>query len=319
MFDQDPQRVCILQGPVAVKHSTVKDEPIGELLGNVTAKLVEKLVERSYGGDASKIPTIDYLAPAVEDADIPDEVEFKESSTSIAYKVGNAVPDTSEWLEAISGSEHNWLKALLTSKTICQGQAYVDNPLRRALAPRRGQRVVVDIDGGSPTSVKVYGAGRSYGPHKSDFKAVEITYATSSSLIEVTFFEDRRDVSVPLFFEFKYVPSMGSMPIHEVSKGRNGRIKDFYWRLWFGDDQSRPELDVHETFIGPEVVLSANDVETFCNVVGNQNEAFKTARTETIKAPMDFAIVTGWQVSSLAYYRAMRVTLWSGHHEIYIP
>ena len=298
MFDQDPQRVCILQGPVAAKHSTVKDEPIGELLGNVTAKLVEKLVERSYGGDASRIPTVDYLAPAAEDVDIPDEVECEESSTSIAYEVGDVLPETSEWFEAISGSELNWFKALLTSKTICQGQSYVDNPLRRALAPRRGQRVVVNIDEGSPTSVTVYGAARSYGSHKSDFKAVEITYTASSGLINVTFFEDRRDISVPLSFQFKYVQSMGSMPIHEISEGRNGRIKDFYWRLWFGDDQSRPELNIRETFIGPEVVISAGDVETFCNVVGNQNEAFKTARTKAVKAPMDFAIVTGWQVSS---------------------
>jgi fatty acid synthase subunit alpha len=268
-------------------------------LGNVTARLVEKLLERSYGGDASNVPTVDYLAPAAEDVDIPDEVECKESSTSITYKVGDVVPETSEWLEAISGSELNWLKALLTSKTICQGRAYVDNPLCRALAPRHGQRVVVDTEGGSPTSVTVYGAGRSYGSHKSGFKAVEITYTASSSLIDVTFFEDRQGVSVPLFFQSKYIPSMGFMPIHEVSEGRNGRIKDFYWRLWFGDDQSRPELDIRETFIGPEVIISADDVETFCNVVGNQNEAFKTARTETVKAPMDFAIVTGWQVSLL--------------------
>lgn len=299
VFDQDPQRVCILQGPVAVKHSTIKDEPIGGLLGDVTAKLVEKLLERSYGGDISRVPTIDYLAPAAEDVDIPDEVECEESSTSITYSVGDVVPETSEWLEAISGSRSSWLRALLASKTICQGRAYIDNPLRRALAPRRGQRVVVNVKGDIPTAVTVYGAGRSYGAHNSAFKAVEITYKVSSSLIDVTFAEDRRGVAVPLSFQFKYVPSMGSMPIHEVSEGRNGRIKDFYWRLWFGGDQARPELDIHETYIGPEVIISANDVEMFCNVVGNQNEAFKTARTENVKAPMDFAIVTGWQVCLL--------------------
>lgn len=299
VFDQDPQRVCILQGPVAVKHSTIKDEPIGGLLGDVTAKLVEKLLERSYGGDISRVPTIDYLAPAAEDVDIPDEVECEESSTSITYSVGDVVPETSEWLEAISGSRSSWLRALLASKTICQGRAYIDNPLRRALAPRRGQRVVVNVKGDIPTAVTVYGAGRSYGAHNSGFKAVEITYKVSSSLIDVTFAEDRRGVAVPLSFQFKYVPSMGSMPIHEVSEGRNGRIKDFYWRLWFGGDQARPELDIHETYIGPEVIISANDVEMFCNVVGNQNEAFKTARTENVKAPMDFAIVTGWQVCLL--------------------
>ncbi|KAG9315241.1 hypothetical protein JVU11DRAFT_4375 [Chiua virens] len=295
VFDQDPQRVCILQGPVAVKHSTAKDVPIAELFGNVTAKLVEKLLERSYGGDVSEIPTVDYLAPEVDEVDIPDEVECEESSSSVTYDVGDVVPETSEWLEAISGSELNWLKALLTSKTICQGRSYVDNPLRRALVPRRGQRVMVNLEGGSPTSVTVCGAARSYDAQKSDFKALEINYAASSGLIDVTFFEDRREVSVPLYLQFKYVSSMGSMPIHEVSEGRNGRIKDFYWKLWFGGEHTRPEIDIRETFIGPEVVVSANDIETFCNVVGNQNEAFKTARTEVVKAPMDFAIVTGWQ------------------------
>ena len=38
------------------------------------------------------------------------------------------------------------------------------------------------------------------------------------------------------------------------------------------------------------------DVERFCAVVGNQGEAFKTARSGKVQAPMDFAIVTGWKV-----------------------
>jgi len=59
VFDQDPERVCILQGPVAAKHSKIKDEPIKDLLGNINSSLVDKLVERVYGDDKSKIPTID--------------------------------------------------------------------------------------------------------------------------------------------------------------------------------------------------------------------------------------------------------------------
>jgi fatty acid synthase subunit alpha len=30
-------------------------------------------------------------------------------------------------------------------------------------------------------------------------------------------------------------------------------------------------------------------------VVGNQQENFKTVRTDDVKAPMDYAIVIGWQ------------------------
>jgi len=43
-------------------------------------------------------------------------------------------------------------------------------------------------------------------------------------------------------------------------------------------------------------MILAEDVEQFCAVVGNQAESFKTARNENVQAPMDFAIVTGWQV-----------------------
>jgi fatty acid synthase subunit alpha len=56
VFDQDPQRVCIFQGPVAVKHSKVKDEPIKDLLGNINSTLVDKLVQHIYNGDVGKIP-----------------------------------------------------------------------------------------------------------------------------------------------------------------------------------------------------------------------------------------------------------------------
>jgi enoyl reductase-like protein len=55
VFDQDPQRVCILQGPVAAKWSVVKDEPVKDLLGNINKTLIKRLLERKYGGDASTI------------------------------------------------------------------------------------------------------------------------------------------------------------------------------------------------------------------------------------------------------------------------
>ncbi|KAH7913599.1 hypothetical protein BJ138DRAFT_606981 [Hygrophoropsis aurantiaca] len=302
VFDQDPQRVCILQGPVAVKYATVKDEPIKDMLDNITTNLVQKLLARSYGGDANKVPAVQYLAPHPEEVETPSDVEHEETPSSVTYTIGQSLPETSEWLQVISGSELGWLKALLTSEIIVQGTAYIDNPLRRALAPRPGQKIVVGVQESAPTSLTVYGSGRSHGTHKPNFKALEITYKAASQSIDVTIFEDRREVSVPLSLQFKYVPSMGSTPIHEVVDDRNHRIKQFYWKLWFGDNESLPEINIRETFIGPEVTISASDVEAFCGVVGNQGEQFKSARTTTVKAPMDFAIVTGWQAIMKAIF-----------------
>src|SRR6266852_2954558 len=109
--------------------------------------------------------------------------------------------------------------------------------------------------------------------------------------------EDRQDVAIPLEFTFTYHPDQGFAPIHEVTEGRNKCIKAFYWRLWFGQDQTLPEaIDHRGELVGPEVTIDAAAIERFCDVVGNQGEKFKTSRNPDIEAPMDFAIVTGWQV-----------------------
>ena len=46
----------------------------------------------------------------------------------------------------------------------------------------------------------------------------------------------------------------------------------------------------------PELTIKSSDVERFCAVVGNQSEAYRGARAIEMRAPMDFAIVAGWQV-----------------------
>ncbi|KAK7690523.1 hypothetical protein QCA50_005621 [Cerrena zonata] len=299
VFDQDPQRVCILQGPVAVKHSKVKDEPIKDLLGNITNLLAQRLLERLYNGDASKVPTVDYLgarpSPLSEATVAALGVERTMTETQITYTIGSSVPETSVWLETLAGPRLDWLRAFLITPAIVRGTAYIDNPLRRLFAPRTSQKVVIDLEDGLPTSISLFGAARSYGAHKSDFKVVEAKLDAAQSIINVTLFEDRKDSSVPLYLQFEYKPSMGSAPIHEVAGDRNNRIKDFYYRLWFGDDESLPELDARGTFTSPEVVIDEDEVEDFCAIVGNQGEAFKSTRNEIVQAPMDFAIVTGWQ------------------------
>ncbi|KAJ7158521.1 fatty acid synthase [Mycena filopes] len=296
VFDQDPQRVCILQGPMAVKHSKVKDEPIKDLLGNINSELVRRLLEFRYGGDESKVPTVDYLsAPPAAIPAVPN-LQRTEANGEVVYEFGTGLlPNKAAWLETLAGPELSWLRALAVSKIIVQGTSYIDNPMRRLLIARRDQKVVVGYEGASPVSVTVYGAARSYGEHKPAFKAVEIKFTAASKLIDVTLYEDRRDVSVPLSLQFEYKPSLGFAPIHEIATGRNTRIKEFYWKLWYGDDAVLPQIDIRETFHGPEVTIEAAAVEQFCAVVGNQGESFKTVRNDQVSAPMDFAIVTGWQ------------------------
>lgn len=285
-----------MQGPVAVKHSIVKDEPIKNLLGKINSSLISSVLERTYGGDASAVPTAEYLAPQPSAAEVPVGVSVSASNKDIVYQFSKSLPTAADWLASLAGSELNWLRALVGSTSIVQGSSYISNPIRRLFAPRPFEKVVVGLSNGQPTSIVAYGGARSYGVHDPDFKAAEVTYHSSTNLIDVTIFEERRQVSVPLTLQFEYKPSMGSAPIHEIVDGRNSRIKAFYWKLWYGDDQSLPDLDVHDVFTGPEVTLDGEDIEKFCSIVGNNDESFKSVRTDKIGAPMDFAIVAGWQV-----------------------
>jgi fatty acid synthase subunit beta len=300
VFDQDPQRVCILQGPVAVKHSNVVDEPVKEMLGSVEDLLAQKLLHRYYAGSESNVPTVDYIgAKPASSVPVLPGVQSSSTESSRSYAIGNVVPDKAEWIEAIAGKDVSWLRAALTCVNVVQGTQYISNPFKRLFTPRPNQRVEIASENGLVTSVRVYGGARSYGPHPTDFLALELTFNPSTRDIKLVIFEERKGSSLPLTFNFKYRPDQGFAPIHEVVEGRNKAIKDFYWKLWFGDNETLPRLDLRTTFTSEQIPVDAETVERFCAVVGNQGETFKAIRNEKVQAPMDFAIVTGWQVRSV--------------------
>lgn len=273
------------------------DEPISELLGNIEADLIKRILERYYGGDESKIPTLDYIGapPFVSTSSVPGVVA-KQNGETTSYSITTTVPPLADWLNLVSGPSLSWLRSLLTTRTIVQGSAYLDNPLQRLFSPRKGQVITVTSKAGMPVSVVIKGSARSFSPHQADFEAVRVSYDASSKKITVIISEERTGSSIPLELVFLYRPDMGYAPIHEVAEGRNTRIKQFYWKLWFGDDESLPPIDLRDTFTGPEVTISEADIHRFCTVVGNDGESFKGIRSDEVHAPMDFAIVTGWQV-----------------------
>jgi fatty acid synthase subunit alpha, fungi type/fatty acid synthase subunit beta, fungi type len=260
------------------------------------------VVAKYYDGDETKIPSVEFIGGLP--SRIPTEVclpgvEVTMHESLTTYKMHSPVPDPHQWLEKLAGPSASWLRAFLTSPIVVQGTAYVDNPNRRVFVPRIGQTVTIQHDNDVPLTLTVHGGARSFGPHNPDFKALELTYDLSLRTISLTIFEERRGSSIPLLFKFHYRPEQGYAPIHEVVDGRNKRIKAFYWKLWFGDETELPDIDLRDNFIGPEVVVESSIVERFCSIVGNQGESFTSVRNTDVKAPMDFAIVTGWQVSIL--------------------
>lgn len=156
MFDQDPQRVAVLQGPVAVRHSIKKDEPIKEMLDNVVSGLTAKILERFYGGDESNIPAIDYLG--VKPPPVPSlpGAHVLRSGNEVKLTPPASLPAAEHWLQVLAGSELNWWHAIVRSEFVVQGTSYIANPLHRVLAPRAGQKIVIRLLDDQPNQFSIY-------------------------------------------------------------------------------------------------------------------------------------------------------------------
>ena len=79
-------------------------------------------------------------------------------------------------------------------------------------------------------------------------------------------------------------------------EGRNDRIKEFYYKIWFGENEQVPfETPVNSKFDGGRATVTSEAINDFVHAVGNTGEAFVDRPGKEVFAPMDFAIVVGWK------------------------
>ena len=300
VIGQDVGRTCILQGPTAVKFSTIVDEPVKDILDNIHNSHVAALLKDYYGGDEASVPTIEYLGGNLVESEIPLDVEGLTVSYDThknTYRLSSSpavtMPPIDSWLSLLAGPNRNWRHALLMSDAVVQGQKFQTNPLRRIFAPVRGLFVEVHYpDDPLKTSIVVKEQPR----HNHYVDVIEVKLVGQNEIL-VNLIKDTtalgKPVALPL--KFTYHPEAGYAPIHEVMEGRNDRIKEFYWRAWFGDDVLDLDAVVTSKFDGGSTTITSEAINDFVNAVGNTGEAFVDGPGKTVYAPMDFAIVIGWK------------------------
>ena len=195
-------------------------------------------------------------------------------------------PAAEHWLQVLAGSELNWWHAFLQSE-LCK--AHLISPiLCWTLVPRAGQKIVIHLLDDQPNHISIYGDARLFGVHQPDVFPVDIRFDVSSHLIDPTLFEERQCTAVPLFLQFSYEPSQPYAPIYEIAEGPTSGSNNFTGN--YGSAMTKNSWSsVRETFTGSEVTIFASEVDAFCAVVGNQQEKFKTVRTDEVKAPSSLA------------------------------
>lgn len=300
VIDQDVGRTCILQGPMAAKYSKVVDEPIKDILDGIHKGHITHLLKDVYQDKAESVPTIEYFGGKLVETEIPIDIEgltVSYDDHKNTYRLSSspavALPAIDSWLALLAGPKRSWRHALFMSDVLVQGQKYQTNPMRRIFAPVRGLFVEIQYPNDpSKTSIVV----REQPRHNHYVDVIEVKLDGSNDIV-VNMIKDttalNKPVSLPL--RFTYHPEAGYAPIHEVMEERNDRIKEFYWRAWFGDEEFDLDASVTGKFDGGRATITAEDINDFVHAVGNTGEAFVDRPGKIMYAPMDFAIVVGWK------------------------
>ncbi|KAI6747603.1 hypothetical protein HG530_015711 [Fusarium avenaceum] len=306
VYDQDVQRVCILQGPVAVKHSTTVDEPIGSILDGIHDLHIAYLTRDRYGDEETAIPVVEglgrirvgYERLAQTPSEVP-VVSYGDGSHedictyTLPESSAATMPSMESWLDLLAGPEGNWRHALFCSEVVLHGKRFRANPLRRVLVPCHGLSVEIHHPNDlAKTRIIVKEQQRDLGrPHKEVMRIM----LTSEGEIAVSLIHHlaASDTPVRLSLRFTYHPETGNIPIHEVMDDRNDRINEFYWRTWFGDKPLELDAQIDTVFDGGKSVILAKDIHDFMRVVSNAGQV--SAEQNPICAPMDFCMVVGWR------------------------
>ena len=290
---QDVGRVCILQGPVAVKYSQVMNEPVKDILDNITNQHIEWLTRDEYGGSQERIPTAEYFSNSFSYLGSNEKANVV-ISKSQDYEVF-AIPGTQsdetigtqkDWFRLLGGGTLSWRQAAFDLEFLVRGKTRRENPIRAVFRPRRGIRVTCTHANNSTNPVmSLQETSRSNPVERARLEFTE------AGLIRMKLMELGRDLKpAELTFIFTYHPAAGYSLIREVMTDRTQRIQQFYYHLWFGEDLPPSREALTDVFDGGEVTLNQEMLQNFQSAIGNH-----IPPQHGSVVPLDLGIVVAWK------------------------
>ncbi|KAJ1821790.1 fatty acid synthase alpha subunit Lsd1 [Coemansia sp. RSA 2675] len=290
VVDQDPQRAVIQQGPVAARYSTIVDEPVKDILDGIYHGHVAALFNRDYGGDAARVPVVEFIGAQPQYASLPASAKEQTAESVRTYQLPDALdqlPDLGVWLNTLAGPSNSWLHALLTVLVIVEGSSYAVNFVPRVLRPRPGHAATVTENGLQPRLLEI--------ADDSGASALTIERHSSSS-IELTVYHPAVSGTISMSYFFVYHPEQPLTPVHFITEGHGIRMHKLYRDAWF-DNADVPTdnsslFDTNFRLRSDGFVITKEHVRAFCKNVGNRSKHFSVGVGGTLFAPMEFICIS---------------------------
>jgi fatty acid synthase subunit beta len=129
VMDEDVQRTCILQGPVAVAYATPQNinEPVKVILDRINDGHLGSILEQTYGGDTKAIPTVEFFGHHAVHKNARQQglnVVLEPNATTFKIPADlRELPSPDEWFDLLAGKKLSWRYALFKSKSVMSGQS----------------------------------------------------------------------------------------------------------------------------------------------------------------------------------------------------
>ncbi|KAL9640019.1 MAG: hypothetical protein Q9164_000554 [Protoblastenia rupestris] len=296
VLDHDAQRVCIIQGPVAARYSTVVNEPAKTILDNISNSHVDML--RQDLPHSVDIPPSNEFKSVTNFARPSDSLVIENTMTRKRYQfptVGE-LPDIERFREILLKDLSGWALACVSEKTIRQGQLSQSNPIRSAIVPTHGHILSIEYKANKQVAALVMSFRGFSCPQPKEVLRVVKNDDDGSIVALLSGHESISSEDATLQFRFIYSSNMTLSKLNEDMQGRNRRIKSFYAKLWIGLKSNNLQVtSIHQRFPGTRVTLTGKMVEEFTRVVTSQGMTRSSKTSTGAFVPMEICIGVAWE------------------------
>ena len=294
VIEQDVQRVCIIQGPVAARHSTSCDEPAKLILDKICQQHAQMLQQ-----NADSHPRADLRPIVKKEATLGAFRSIRVINDQLTRKYelfkGDELPETDLLIDHIIGPSKSWAWACLMDRWIIRGSYRIENPIRAAFRPQAGDVVEVRLTKDSVPQEITLNPGTLNG--KSSLHSVLKIASNDARRVTVT-------VTTPAFlcakrpcveFAFKLQQGPEGCRLHERASDHIERVKSLYAHLWrVSPPDSLQIAGLNSEFSGEDRVLSEQEVQEYMNVIGRTSPPQLQAWNPRGSVPLDYCIVVAW-------------------------
>ncbi|KKK21818.1 hypothetical protein ARAM_004341 [Aspergillus rambellii] len=300
--NQDPQRVCIIHGPLAARHSTVCNEPVGHILDCIRDAHIEMLCQQREDEEEQEEEegTIRHETVQKKELSLPGVRVSQDGPIHRYHLIGPALPSAEALVEHLVG-DCTWAYAALINKYLIYGQNRAKNPIRNAFRPEAGDVIDVRYAAEQPCEITLYTAplrGDSKHPHA----VLELAYhegreVTMTLLMSPILGGQSRRPALELTMQL----IGGPMDSHMLQLSRGDyldRVRRLYTQLWIeGPSHGPSSAGINSEFAGDRVTITADAVKAFLAVIRQTGPARCQAwEAQGSVIPLDYGVVLAWTV-----------------------